>query len=119
MTKSDGASVFMSTEFQLYNIFFLSSATERGLYFHNTDNIVAGCQVAYISVCRFKRAEDALAYINSDDLYMPFSVSEKKGSTRPSFGQGTRAGYVFFDTSIGKPIWWTGTDWIDATGATV
>jgi hypothetical protein len=32
-------------------------------------------------------------------------------------------GYPFFDTSLaagaGKPIWWDGTNWVDATGATV
>lgn len=32
------------------------------------------------------------------------------------------AGYLYFDTTLdvdGKPIWWTGTAWVDATGATV
>jgi hypothetical protein len=25
-------------------------------------------------------------------------------------------GQTFFDTTIGKPIWWLGTVWVDATG---
>ena len=29
------------------------------------------------------------------------------------------AGQSFFDTTIGKPIWWNGTAWKDATGITV
>ena len=29
------------------------------------------------------------------------------------------AGAMFFDTTLGKPIWCTGTAWVDATGATV
>lgn len=32
------------------------------------------------------------------------------------------AGYLYLDTTLdadGKPIWWTGTAWVDATGATV
>ncbi len=28
-------------------------------------------------------------------------------------------GQPFFDTTLGLPIWWNGTDWIDATGAVV
>lgn len=28
-------------------------------------------------------------------------------------------GFVYFDTSLNKPIWWTGDKWVDATGATV
>ena len=28
-------------------------------------------------------------------------------------------GEIFFDTAINKPIWWTGTKWVDATGANV
>lgn len=27
-----------------------------------------------------------------------------------------KVGEVFFDTTLGKPIWWNGTDWVDATG---
>ena len=28
-------------------------------------------------------------------------------------------GYQYFDTTINKPIWWTGEKWVDATGADV
>lgn len=26
---------------------------------------------------------------------------------------------MYFDTTLGKPIWWSGLNWVDATGATV
>jgi hypothetical protein len=26
---------------------------------------------------------------------------------------------VYYDVTLGKPIWWNGSAWIDATGATV
>ena len=38
-------------------------------------------------------------------------------SSRPSSAVGV--GSMWFDTTIGKPIWFNGTAWIDATGATV
>ncbi len=28
-------------------------------------------------------------------------------------------GFCYFDTTLNKPIWWTGTAWVDATGQTV
>lgn len=28
-------------------------------------------------------------------------------------------GLMYFDTTLSKPIWWTGTNWVDATGTTV
>ena len=28
-------------------------------------------------------------------------------------------GLMVFDTTLGKPIWWNGTNWVDATGTTV
>lgn len=40
----------------------------------------------------------------------------KSGATgaRPS---SVTAGYMYFDTTLGKPVWWTGAAWHDATGA--
>ena len=37
-------------------------------------------------------------------------------SARPT---GIITGYQYFDTSLNKPIWYTGTNWVDAMGATV
>lgn len=31
----------------------------------------------------------------------------------------TTVGYMYFDTTLGKPIWWGGAAWKDATGAAV
>lgn len=31
----------------------------------------------------------------------------------------TQLGYQYFDTTIGKPIWWNGSAWKDSTGTTV
>lgn len=32
---------------------------------------------------------------------------------------GVKKGFQYFDTTLNKPIWWTGTKWVDATGADV
>ncbi len=41
--------------------------------------------------------------------------------SRPALGVADM-GYLYFDTTLnanGKPIWWTGAAWVDATGAAV
>jgi hypothetical protein len=41
-------------------------------------------------------------------------------SHRPSYGNTVRdRGLYFFDETLNKPIWWTGTAWVDATGTPV
>lgn len=32
---------------------------------------------------------------------------------------GLPAGWMMFDTTLGKPIWWSGSNWRDATGSPV
>lgn len=47
-------------------------------------------------------------------------VTRKQGTTanRPSLGAGYE-GYTYFDTTLGKPIWFKNPSWIDATGTAV
>ena len=44
-------------------------------------------------------------------------VGETKN--RPTILKDTDAGYTYYDTDINKPIYWTGSKWVDATGADV
>ncbi|WP_236719951.1 hypothetical protein [Lactiplantibacillus plantarum] len=47
----------------------------------------------------------------------PFAINDNGAtSARPT---GQTAGYQYFDTSLNKPIWYTGKNWVDATGKTV
>lgn len=50
-------------------------------------------------------------------------LQAQKGTTaqRPVLGPDD-SGFLYFDTTLaaaGKPIWWTGAAWADATGAEV
>ena len=38
-------------------------------------------------------------------------------STRPT--SDLYVGYCHYDNGLKKPIWWTGTNWVDANGTTV
>lgn len=44
------------------------------------------------------------------------SINSGTSAGRPTV---TTIGYQYFDTTLGKPIWWGGADWKDASGATV
>lgn len=51
----------------------------------------------------------------------PFYVGKNITTSRPALASGL-AGALYFDTTLagnGKPIWWTGTAWVDSTGAVV
>jgi hypothetical protein len=56
-------------------------------------------------------AQGSAVYINSDN----FTI----GTTMPTFTNGSNIGYCLFNKDINKPLWWNGTAWVDATGATV
>lgn len=43
---------------------------------------------------------------------MTYGVSDKRPTK-------VTTGYTYFDTTLNKPIWYTGTKWVDATGATI
>lgn len=50
-------------------------------------------------------------YFGNGDVYL-----EGVTSNRPN---SPNKGTIYFDTTLNKPIWWTGTKWVDATGTDV
>lgn len=66
--------------------------------------------------------QEVLTTVNEQKALIYSDLSEelqiiKSGTTRPT--TGLVAGYQFFDTTLNKPIWYTGSAWVDCTGATV
>ena len=41
------------------------------------------------------------------------------GTTEDRVSTNVRQGFMYFDTTLKKPIWWSGQNWLDATGAIV
>lgn len=44
---------------------------------------------------------------------------QNSGATADRPTENIYVGKLYFDTDLGIPVWWNGTDWIDATGAVV
>ena len=41
------------------------------------------------------------------------------GSITPNRPVAPIIGQNYFDMTLGRPIWWNGTDWVDATGTKI
>ena len=41
------------------------------------------------------------------------------GTTPNRPTEGLTVGAIYFDTTLGKPIWYNGSSWIDATGSKI
>ena len=72
---------------------------------------------------KFKLTTSAEAEIWTVDSIAGATITTQKGVTadRP-VPSSTNYGVMYLDTTLdvdGKPIWWNGTTWIDATGAIV
>lgn len=69
----------------------------------------------------FNKSTNSMEYWNTDSWYNLSNNFKSsllvKGKIRPELS--TEVGFQFFDTTLNKPIWWTGTKWVDATGADV
>ena len=94
-----------------HNVFNLPNVT-RGInlvsgveQFEISDNVFTGCTY---------RTWDLSSSIRGRYTFL-------KSSTRPTFvSQDVQnIGFCMWDKTINKPIWYTGSGWVDATGATV
>ena len=47
-------------------------------------------------------------------VYKFISSMPDSGKKRPT--DGLQVGQQFFDVNLGKPIWWSGKQWVDSTG---
>jgi hypothetical protein len=58
-------------------------------------------------------------YFNQIDNFTQAVTIPNAGPTTARPTQRLQVGQQFFDTSLGIPIWWNGTKWINASGTAV
>ena len=76
------------------------------------DNDGNPIEVAYVAAGAIQNIEVTSADANSRVIIGGKGNTSKRPSSR-------NKGYLYFDETLGKPIWWNGTVWVDATGQTV
>jgi hypothetical protein len=55
-------------------------------------------------------------YFNNLDNFLVAISTPQNGATADRPVQNLQIGQFYFDTTLGYPIWYDGTDWVDATG---
>ena len=55
-------------------------------------------------------------YFNNLDSFLVAISTPQNGATADRPTQNLQVGQFYFDTTLGIPIWYNGTDWVDATG---
>jgi hypothetical protein len=58
-------------------------------------------------------------YFNNLDAFLTTISTPQNGTTADRPTQSLQIGQFYFDTTLGYPIWYNGTDWVDATGTAV
>jgi hypothetical protein len=55
-------------------------------------------------------------YFNQIDTFTGFIAQPISGTSAERPAINLHIGQTYFDTTAGIPIWWNGTDWVDASG---
>jgi hypothetical protein len=58
-------------------------------------------------------------YFNQIDSFTQAVSIPDVGATTQRPTQNLLSGQIFFDSTLGIPIWWTGTKWVNASGTAV
>lgn len=58
-------------------------------------------------------------YFNQIDSFNQAVSIPDAGATTQRPTKNLLVGQPFFDTTLGTPIWWTGSKWVNASGTTV
>jgi hypothetical protein len=59
------------------------------------------------------------AHVNQGSILVARTPATAPDGTTAERPTTVALGFMFFDTTLGHPVWWDGTNWVDATGATV
>jgi hypothetical protein len=58
-------------------------------------------------------------YFATIDNFTQAIIIPSSGITADRPAENLQIGQYYFDTTIGRPIWWNGTNWINASGTVV
>ena len=111
-----------SLTYNIYNYYHSPVAQSCGLYVRNVTfagTFVNGNVIYYdcentINPILFAQNNSTLP--SGVHFGSHYPINNGNSTERPT---GISKGFQYYDTTLNKPIWWTGTKWVDATGTEV
>ena len=98
---------------QAYDIIYLSSYGKDQMPLIIEGLVLVASQS---NICSIKNANYSGNTNYGRIKFISVGLDEGPTSRRPT---NMNVGFQFFDTTLGKPIYWNGTAWVDATGTSV
>lgn len=124
---NDSRNEFYTDKYHLVNCRFLSnkSLDSNDLYLYGKDNIECTCiglrcalTVHYVTGKTFNNVFFDYS-VNKRRTFLAYNSSSSLSGNSSNRPTNEYAGFQYFDTTLKKPIWWTGEKWVDATGADI
>ena len=124
---NDSRNEFYTDKYHLVNCRFLAnkSLDSNDLYLYGKDNIECTCiglrcalTVHYVTGKTFNNVFFDYS-VNKRRTFLAYNSSSSLSGNSSNRPTNEYAGFQYFDTTLNKPIWWTGEKWVDATGADV
>jgi len=77
--------------------------------------------VVYYEGSSYVALQESIGQLPTNTDYWDCIAGQKtiSGTTVERPSDDLWIGLVYFDTTLGKPVWWDGTNWVDATGTQV
>jgi hypothetical protein len=73
----------------------------------------------YSALTQDKFSNALRLYFNTIDSFTRAVVVPAYGTTANRPNKGLSIGQTYFDTTLGIPIWYNGTNWVNSSGTTV
>ena len=73
----------------------------------------------FVAPVRYDSTQTQVLLYNSTTMEVVFANSATSGPSTNRPTSGLSVGFQYFDTTLIKPIWYTGSGWVDATGTAV
>ena len=124
IVKYDVGAVFGDTSLILYGIssdftkFYISSVSNQygTIHIEYFGMNISADEYGNVPDREIQKAKMSIVTTPTNVSFTNLPSSSGVTNKRPT---NIQSGFFYFDSTLNKPIWWTGTKWVDATGADV
>lgn len=96
----------------VHNINTSAFVAGDSLYVTSAGALSTAASPSFLGTVTNAHATQGAVFVHPQSFDHPDGTTAARPTTRS-------ISYMYFDTTLGKPIWWNGTNWVDATGSVV